>query len=230
MSDVCPLCDGVGERLVRRKLPNGMYKPQPDTEICMCRKAEFVAAESRMLDSIEGWLRLEEIDSQLKFEPAKLSRSPNYFITKTDFDTFGINAKSVMMHYRFKDPPHSIMCCNSIDILHKFYVKQNDGTSPTLSETEKYDLLIIMLGTMQKNDQLKTCVAEVVQQRLRRKPTWLFMPDNFATLEACKFEYSPELESMMKKPNYVTVNLKPKDVGTRKTITASSSNAANFGV
>lgn len=226
---VCPLCNGDGERLVRRKLPNGLYKPFPDTEICLCRKAEFVAAESRMLDSIEGYLMLDEIDKQLKFVPDKLGKSPNYFITKTDFETFGINAKSILMHWRFTDPPRSMLCCNAIDILHRFYVQQSDGTSPTLAETEKYDLIIIILGTMQKNDQLKTCIAEVVQSRLKRKPTWIYMPDNLPSLEACKFEYSPELEDMVGKSRYEHISLTPRNVKTKNKSSVTASAAANFG-
>lgn len=107
------------------------------------------------------------------------------------------------MKYGFSAPAPLFLCCDAMEILKRFYVAQGDGSSPSLSDINKYDLLVVVLGTSEKNDQLKTCVSQVVYNRLSiKKPTWIYLRVPYGL---CIQEQSAELEEHMKKFERVTL-------------------------
>jgi hypothetical protein len=129
------------------------------------------------------------------------------------------------MRYRFQDPMPAMYACKAIDLLINFYVAQSDGIATSLNDTERFDLLVFTLGTQQKNDQLKTVVAEVVKNRLNaRKPTWIFLPT--PTLDGCVQEKSPELEELLKLYKTVTI----AGNGQGPILTQAKKSAANFSM
>jgi hypothetical protein len=221
---ICPYCKGEGKTVV--VVPHPFIKDRFKTVIkwCVCMKAKFVAEspENTILSNLEGDIVLK-INKELVFIPDDLGHSPNLLI-KGDYNTFCNHLRSVIIKYRYADPSSSIYCCNSIDILQRFYVAQSDKTCPGLSETEKYDLLVICLGALEKNDQLNTCVAEVTYARKKkRKPVWIFMP--YQTLELCKYEKSPELEELLKE--YEPVVIVDEKIKVNRD-TKVNNNASNF--
>jgi hypothetical protein len=126
-----------------------------------------------------------------------------------------------MMH-RF-DRPIKIRCCTSLDLLKDFYVQQGDGSSPQLADVDKYDLLVFTLDNREKNDQLKTCVAQVVYNRLTiGRPTWIYI--NQPTLSACTYEFSNDLEEHLK--HYASVSI----VSEEKRSEQSKKSAASLDV
>jgi hypothetical protein len=159
----------------------------------------MVSNENRLLSSWGGsYLPFNRMDSKLEYDPTKRVGNRSYVITG-DYDTFCLNVKSLLMMHRFDDPKPKIMFCRAIDILHKFYVKQSDGTSPHISDTDEFSLIIACLDTQEKNDQLKTVLSQVAHTRNRdKKPVWFFIPPDRKVLSNCPQEYSPELEKLIK--------------------------------
>jgi len=223
----CPLCNGAGKKIVvtRHSQSNA---PKTAIEWCLCMKSRFISES--VSNKPLAWLKdiylpIEEIDPQLDFDPINLQKNPNLLIKATDFETFCLHVKSVLIKHRFQEPIPSIHFCRAIDILHDFYVQQEDGTSPHLSETDKFDLLITSLDTEEKNDKLKTCVAQIVYSRkCHHKTTWVYLPR--PTLSACTQEYSTELDELLK--SYEVVTLISKHIEFRESITKSKEAAANF--
>lgn len=203
----CPFCGGSGKRVhVVRHKQSRLRKTS--VEWCLCTKSKAVSESTynSMLSFLgDTYMDLKDIDKQLIFKPDELSESPNLFIYNTQFNNFCRHIKSVIMKYRFSEPNPLIYCCRSIDLLHKFYVAQEDGSCQHLSGTNKFDLLIVTLDTKEKNNQLKTCVSQVVYNRLCcAKPTWLYVPLSVqlklssedqlkALLSQCEYEYSEDL-------------------------------------
>jgi hypothetical protein len=109
------------------------------------------------------------------------------------------------MQRRFEDPAPSFLCCSSMDLLRDFYVQQTDGSNPQLSDINKFDLLVFTLDNREKNDQLKTCVAQVVYNRICiKKPTWIYI--NRPALSQCTYEFSTDLEGYLEN-NFSKVHL-----------------------
>ena len=193
---------------------------------CVCMKAKFVSEspDNTILSNFEAdVVPFNKINPQLIFHPEDLSQSPNLLI-QGDYNTFCNHLRSIIIRYRYADPSSFIYCCNSIDILQRFYVQQSDGSSPGLSEAEKFDLLVICFGALQKNDQLKTCMAEVVySRRKKRKPVWIFQP--FQSMEQCTYEKSPELDEQLRE--FVSVTVADENVKVSR-VTKVNNNASNF--
>jgi hypothetical protein len=207
MKKICPYCKGEGKAVV--VVPHTFIENKFKTAIkwCICMKAKFVSEspENTILSNFEGEIiPFNKIDSRLVFKPDELTESPNLLI-RGDYDTFCNHLRSIIIKYRYAEPSNSIYCCESIDVLKRFYVEQSDRINASLSETEKYDLMVLCFGVRQKNDPLKTCMAEVVNLRRRKKkPTWIFM--HYQTLELCDQEKSPELEECLKEWPLVVIN------------------------
>jgi hypothetical protein len=224
MMKVCPYCNGEGKTVI--VVPHPFIEKGFKTAIkwCVCMKAKFVSEspENTILSSLEGDIVLhDKINPKLVFVPEDLNHSPNLLI-RGDYDTFCNHLRSVIIKYRYTEPSSSIYCCNAIDILQRFYVAQSDKTCPGLSETEKYDLLVMCLGAREKNDQLNTCVAEVTYLRMKKKkPVWIYLP--YPTLELCKYEKSPELEETLKDYTPVTI----VDEGVQINRPAKTTNSAS---
>jgi hypothetical protein len=180
----------------------------------------------------ETYLPLNKIDKRLIFKPDELSKSPNIYIINTDIDTFYLHIKSILIKYKFIDNPPSIYLCKSINILKRFYVKQEDGSTPSLSDLNKFDLVIFTLDTKEKNDQLKTCVAQVVYNRLCIfKPTWIYLPE--LTMLENTIEYSEELKSYLNpltgaKKAFTSISLTGTGIKVKTTQTINQSRAEGF--
>jgi hypothetical protein len=171
-------------------------------------KSRFVSdqAEYKILMWLQThYMPMDQIDTQLILDTENLNKSPNLLIKSPDYETFCLNIKGVIMQRRFQSPAPLIYCCRSIDLVHNFYVQQEDGSSPHLSEVEKYDLIIFTLDTEERNLKLSSCVAQVVYTRkIIRRPTWIYYSK--PSLSDCQ-EYSSELASLLKE-GYKEVVLK----------------------
>lgn len=223
----CPLCNGSGERLLVVRDPKRGTR-RLASQYCWCKVSRYVSDQYRLLDFLgDEYLPPDKVDESCIFYPDSLPKSPNLIIRQTDMNSFLLNVKSVIMRYRFfHEPSCSIFFSQAIDVLHNFYVKQEDGTAPHLSNTDKYDLMIITLDTQEKNAQLNTVIAQVVQMRKNRRPTWLYQP--MPTLESCKQEYSEELEEMVKL-YYHPVTLGSVKKNIKSKIPGSHDDIANWG-
>jgi len=224
---VCPLCNGEGQRIVLTKHKHtGQLKTV--VQWCLCKKSASISTSplNRILSwTGEYYLPLKEIDENLKFYPDNLAGSPNIIIKGCAFETFCVNVKSIIIKYRFLEPPSLIYCCRAIEILKKFYVQQEDDSSPGLNDTEKFDLLIIALGTREKNVALNTCLSQVIDLRLScKKPTWLYLPE--PTLSGCPQDYSQELEELIK--TFKVVQLTNKNSIRAEILTEAKKKAANI--
>ena len=138
---------------------------------------------------------------------------------------FYMNVKSVIMKYRFLKPFPTFYCCTSIDILKKFYVQQGDGSCPSLSDTNRYDLFVFSIDTIERNEALKSCVAQVVYNRLAvKKPTWIYSP--LTSTDQCVQVYSDDLKQYL--TSYKTIDLENKCVGVSIAPTINKKSAENF--
>lgn len=197
----CPYCDGSGERMVRKqhKLTGRII---PATSLCVCSQSRFISKQYPMLDYlIDMYKPVEEVEENLKFNVDNLSKSPNYLIHGTK-RCFHLHVKSMLMKYRFSSKAR-IWFSSSIDIIHTFHVPQSDGLAPHLSSTDIYDLLIVAFGAIEENKALKNGMAQVMANRLYRKPVWIYVPT--PTLGGCPRECSPELEEIVS--DYKTISL-----------------------
>lgn len=223
----CPLCGGSKYRGVVVTQPVfkiKIMKSQP----CLCLTSKLVSEECPELlgDCSEEYIPFDRIDRQLVFDPTRISENPNFLIRGND-GLFRQNIKSIMMRHRFDDPATQILFCSSISVLRDFYVEQKDGSSISLADTNKYHLMVICLDTMQKNDQLKTCIAETVKIRLgNKRPTWLYLPVFRKVLSDCTYEYSEELLGCVKNGNFQQIELVGE--GNRPKRSASQESAAGF--
>lgn len=222
---MCPLCNGQRERLVKYTHPftNRMVSR---TEPCLCFLSDLVSNDCRMLEPWrDSWLLPEEQDRNLIFNPSDLPSCPNYII-RGSYTALVLNVKALMMKYRFAEPKPLIHFSQAIDVLHDFYVEQKDGTSPQLSDTNKFSLMIICLGTEEANKALKTVIAQIAYTRQRdRKPLWFYLPSNRQGLAQCVQEHSPELDSYT--TGYKTLTITAH--GKEDTVAARKDDAANFG-
>jgi len=233
---VCPLCNGDGHRVVvTTHKVSGLKKTS--SMLCLCTQSKLTSADPNLclLKWLgDRYLPYDEIDNQLAYN-SDLSKSPNALIIGTSFGSFCLHVKSRLMQMRAMEPAPYIYACRGIDVLHDFYVQQNDGTSPRLSETEKFDLMVFTLDTEEKNDKLKTVIAQVVYtRRTIMKPTWIYMPK--PALSQCTQEYSQELDQLLEVPDekswtpqhYRRMVLADKDgrIGVRQTEAKKA--AANF--
>jgi hypothetical protein len=207
MKPVCPLCAGAGKTIyiVKHSVTG---KPKTAIRWCLCSKSKFVSEspDHKILTGLgESYIPLQDVDPQLTFIPDDLGKCPNYLIEYgTDADSFRYHVKGVIMKFGFGDPPPLFLCCDSIEILKRFYVAQDDGSSPSLTDINKYDLVVIGLGVSEKNDQLKTCISQVVYNRLSiKKPTWIFLKTPY---ERCIQEKSDDLEAYLKKFTNITLS------------------------
>lgn len=235
MSKKCPLCDGEGKRIVvvRNSMTNRM---KTITEWCLCVKSKYISETYGMLESLKDtYLPLDKIDKKLIFRYDDLSKSPNLLIVNTDRDTFNLHIKSVLIKYRFISNPPFIYYCRSIDLLKKFYVQQEDGLFPSLTDLNRYDLVIFTLDTIEKNAQLSNCVAQVVYNRINiAKPTWIYLPED--TILGNTREYSEELVTYMNpktagsQRKYISITLSGTKIKVKATKTESQNIAEGFSL
>lgn len=194
---ICSICNGAGMRYVL-KMHKQLKRPITAVEWCLCMKSRFVSQDPnfRLLSALGNeYLPLDEIDSQLVFELGNPKISHNLIMSDTTYDSFLFHMKSFIIANKYAEPSANIYLCDSIDLLKNFYVSQDDGTCPGLRELNKFDLLIFTMGTDEKNDQLNTCVAQVVANRKNlRTPTWIYLKRPY---DACQWEKSDILKSYL---------------------------------
>ena len=199
----CEFCDGSGERLIAVKNPLTNRKKLV-SELCICRRSQFISDRFPVLGFLEDeYMPMDKLDKRLSINRKELKKSPNLIIRCSDYREFYMHIKSFIMKGRFVKPPLEIFCGKSIEVLQRFYLPQKDGFTDHLSATMNYDLMVIELGTMEKNNQLNTCIAEVVNMRKHRKPIWFYLTRQ--SLDACKQEYSAELDEMLKSYTKITI-------------------------
>lgn len=226
--DKCPLCGGDGKRLVLFKsIHTGREKVK--VKICDCRVSSLVSEEYPLLSSLgDNYLPYERMDPQLVFKPADLRTSPNLLI-RGDYDTLRYNIKSLIMRYRFEDPKPQFLFTRSISIMHDFFVPQSDGETPHLTYTNRFDLIIVCLGTMEHTEKLRTCLAQVVSMRAQdRRPTWLYLPEDRVGLEQCTYEYSDDLKKNASKYQEITLGVMAGKNGIKNT-SVNKKAAENWG-
>lgn len=241
MSDVCPICNGEGKKIhiVKHKQSKA---PIACVEWCLCKKSRSVSeSPSNPMLSFLGdqYLPIEKIDKQLKFDPEKPKESPFLFIYNTEYNDFCLHLKSIIMKYRFSIPNPLMYCCTSIALLQKFYVKQADDTCEHLSGTDKFDLLVVSLGTREKNNQLNTCISQIIYNRIcSAKPLWLYCPlertggiggkaDLSAMLSHYEYEYSKDLEDFVWS-NFEKIKLRSTGMTPGNKKTKAQDMGANF--
>jgi len=238
MSKDCELCGGSGSRIV---IINDKWTGRKKTATleCLCSKSAFISecVEFPTLSWLgDAYLPPSKIDPDLVFDPKNLAESPNYIFYGADYYDFCLHVKSVIIRHRTKIDYPAMRCCSSISILTDFFVKQSDGTSRKLEEVNNFDLLVMTLDTQQKNDALKTVVAQVVYSRLRKRvPTWLYVPT--PTLTEVNLEYSDELMKYLEEKEvgtdvrrFTKKKLIPiAGVNVEKKQSVSQQTAANYG-
>jgi len=225
---VCPICNGEGKKIfLIKNMYTNRYKTV--TDWCICKKSEFVSKNYTMLVKLgEHYLPLDKVNKGLVFKPKELHDSPNLYIRATDLETFSLHIKSIIMKYRFRSPPPFIYYCKAIDILKRFFVKQLDGSNPSLSDLDRCDLLIFTLGTQEKNDHVGTCLTQVMSNRACiGKPTWIFLPVS-TVLENTR-EFTSDLKEQIES-EYKTVLLTDGNIKVTPIKTATQNKADRFRI
>ena len=227
MSQTCPLCNGEGYRSIKIIHPH-TKKPWIKKEPCLCTLSSHISEVHKLLSYLGAYyLPFEKSHKELVFTPKELAKSPNFLISG-DYESLCLNVKNLIMKNWLKEPRPSVRFSRAIGVLHDFYVKQNDGSSPQLSEIDKYDLVVICLDTQEKNAQLGTCIAQVVYSRsTKKRPTWLYLPPGRPTLSSCPQEYSEDLNRLT--ADFKKIMLNSTDTSRTTIITDSQDDAANFG-
>ena len=212
----CQICDGSGRKFVKVIDPITKRKKM-NVDWCLCKKSECISSEYLLLKMLGGvYLPLENVDKKLIFLPNDLSKSPNLLIQGTDFQSFCLHIKSVIIKYYFLDPAPLVCFCRAFDILKNYYVEQNDRSNPQIADLNKYHLLIFTLDTKQKNDQLSTCIHEIVHLRMCAcLPTWIYLPKGVPLNNT--WETSDELKAILK-PDSVEKNDKYKKIKLIETV------------
>jgi len=220
----CSLCNGTGEKIVLIDYKYSKNKI-PAVELCLCKKARIVSSEYLLLGRFDDdYLPFDEIHGNFLFDPYELKKAPNLMVM-SNISTFLYQVKSMIMKYRYIDRPLQIYCKAAMDVMRDFYFEQSDGSSTNLSDTSKFSLMIILLGTEPKNEALKNCMLEVAKIRLRvRKPTWLHIPKSF---KQCEQEYSESLDELIKS-SYKIMELKSNDKIETHIITHNKKEAESF--
>lgn len=222
----CSICGGTRQTttIVRHPQTN---LPQVKTRPCFCVLSELVSSEFPLLGFLaDTYIPFDKIHAKLRFDPKNLRENPNLLISG-NYDTLALNVKSIIMRHRFDDPKPGFLFCRAIDVLHNFYVQQSDGSSPHLSDTNRFSLIVMSFDTQEKNDKLKTCIAQVTYMRLREhKPTWIYMPEDRPSLASCAQEYSEELERYLK--DYTRISLTTLKEIRKSSVSKNGSDAESF--
>jgi len=229
----CQFCDGSGRKFVKVIDPI-TKREKMNVDWCLCKKSDCISSEYPLLKMLGGtYLPLEEIDEKLMFLPNDLIESPSLLIQDTDFQSFCLHIKSVIIKYYFLDPPPLIYFCRAFDILKNFYVEQNDRSNPQIADLNRYHLLIFTLDTKQKNNQLNTCVHEVVYNRICAGiPTWIYLPKGIS-LDNTR-ETSDELKAILrpdskeKNDMYKKISLAEKVYDIKPVVNKVKRNAESF--
>ena len=196
---ICPLCKGTKQTLAigKHAYTNIM---KTFSVPCMCYVSTTVSSQYKLLQHLGGqYMHPDKLSPQLSPDFENLSGNENLILTGS-YDALLTVVKSLIMKHRFELNPPRILFERSIDIVHKFHVPQDDGSSLHISETNKYDLAIIVFGSNERNQAIAPCMAQLVSTRLdEQKPTWIYFPDTLPTLVTTSQEYSADLVVLLDK-------------------------------
>jgi hypothetical protein len=139
--------------------------------------SKAISAEYKLLSYLgEQYVPPDKIDARLNFNSENLVANPNLKLYG-DPDSVYLQIKALLMRHRF-DQNTKIYLMKSINIVHDFHVQQANGDVPQhISFLTNYSLLIIVVGTMERNEALAPCLAQVINNRMEaKKPTWVYIP------------------------------------------------------
>lgn len=196
---VCPYCNGNGKTLAitthaftqKKKI---FFIP------CVCFTSTTVSAEYKLLKHLgDQYTHPDKLSPELSVDFDNPSNNDNYLISG-NYDSLLLSIKALIMKYRFDPKDPKILFSRAIDIIHDFHVPQADGIAPHLSSTSSFALAIVVFGTVEKNQALAPCMAQLVLNRLdEKKPMWIYFPETMPALSPTNQEYSPELAVLLDK-------------------------------
>lgn len=196
---ICPYCKGNGKTLAitthsftqKKKI---FFIP------CVCYTSTTVSAEYKLLKHLgDQYTHPDKLAPELLVDFDDYSNNDNYLISG-NYDALLLSVKALIMKYRFDPKDPKILFSRAIDIIHDFHVPQADGVAPHLSSTSSYALAIVVFGTVEKNQALAPCMAQLVLNRLdEKKPIWIYFPETMPALGPSNQEYSPELAVLLDK-------------------------------
>jgi len=196
---ICPLCNGSKQMLAigKHSFTNIM---KTFSVPCMCYISSTVSNQYKLLQHLgDQYMHPDKLNPQFSPDFKNLPGNENLILTG-NYDALLIVVKSLIMKHRFEIDHPRILFERSIDIVHKFHVPQDDGSSLHISETGKYDLAIIVFGSNERNQAIAPCMAQLIQTRLdEQKPTWVYFPETMPTLTPTSQEYSAELSVLLDK-------------------------------
>jgi hypothetical protein len=195
----CPYCNGSGRNLALT-IHEFTKKKKILSIPCVCFTSTTVSAEYKLLKHLGGqYMHPDKLSPELSVDFDDPSNSENLLLTG-NYDALILSVKALIMKYRFDPRSPRILFSRSIDIIHDFHVPQDDGIAPHLSSTSSYALAIVIFGTIEKNQALAPCMAQLVQNRLEeRKPLWIYFPETMPALTPSNQEYSPEVAVLLDK-------------------------------
>ena len=197
---VCPLCNGSRQTLAVGKHPF-LNIMKTFSVPCMCYISSTVSGQYKLLQHLGGqYMHPDKLDPRMSPDFKNLTECENYLLTG-NYDALLTVIKALIMKHRFELGPPRILFERSIDIVHKYHVPQDDdGSALHISETNRYDLVVIVFGCNEKNKALGPCMAQLVQTRLdEQKPTWIYFPETMPALNTTSQEYSAELAVLLDK-------------------------------
>ena len=179
---ICPYCNGLGKTI---GIVEHSYTHQKKmiSVPCKCFISTTVSNEYKLLKYLGGqYMDPDKLDPRFSLNMEDLSKNENLLLTGP-FDALTLLVKALIMKYRFDPQSPRILFSRSIDIVHDFHVPQEDGMTPHLSSLSNFGLIVAVFGTLEKNQALALCMAQMVQNRLEeRKPVWIYFPETMPAL------------------------------------------------
>jgi hypothetical protein len=222
----CKFCGGSGKAMavITHSFTN---KKKIISIPCICFISTLVSTENKLLKHLgEQYMHPDQLDPQLVVNFDNLPENNNYILTGS-YDALLMAVKAIIIEHRFDPRNIRILFSRSIDIVHDFHVPQDDGIAPHLSSMSNYDLIITVFGTIEKNQALGPCMAQLVQNRLEEKmPIWIYFPETMPVLTPSNQEFSPELAVLLEK-NFKKLTIS-SDVKIKQNQSASKQSVKRF--
>ena len=199
MDSVCPYCKGslfinVG---YKEKIVNGRKTIYPYAQPCHCQANKKIGKRFGVLSTLPDAIPEDSQKVREVFTTDGVARNILFF---GDEGTFLYILKSYMLHDFFY---RNYMLLEGGNIVEIYNVPRKDDWL-TIQCLNQYDLLALLFTTTSGYESVKSCVADVVKNRLRLTvPTWIYCRSE-DTLKSCK-EYSPDLEQYLDKFTRIAV-------------------------
>jgi hypothetical protein len=204
----CPYCSGNGIRGVeyREMLVNGSKAIQSVATPCWCHQNKVIRQRFPMLGP------LPDATAEDSESAHKLCGTGNLKLVGTE-SKFLYLVKSFMLKDIHK---RDYELTDGARIVEQYQAHDKDEVWKTVTALNNPDLLILMCTSQMDYKSIRACVADVVNNRMRRaKATWVYA--STTDLLAKSKEYSAELENMLKSfgvPMDVDVSFGCKGMGT----------------